>query len=339
MLSKNILGVDYHLNSIRLCVMSPEGRRLGSAKVGNELGEVIAYASRFGDVSGGAVEVSCGAATFVEQLRKLTGWDMQLCHPGYVNRMRHNPDKSDKTDSDLLADLYRVGYLPKVWLASEDIKDLRQLVRYRSQQSECRKKLKTRLRATLRHFRIKTPPRFNLSTKWSRLWLKENLLQLPEQSCWVTKRQLQLLEVTDEEVKATEKRLAQWSENDPLTRWLIGIPNVGLITATLLRAEVGTATRFSTGKQFARFFALTPRNCSSGEKQADSGLIRAGNPALKKTIIQVAHLLRVREPRWRNFAEKLSAAGKPVPVVIAALANRWLRGLFYRMKAFELAAV
>ncbi|MFM9089489.1 MAG: hypothetical protein ACKOPT_15400, partial [Cyanobium sp.] len=45
--------------------------------------------------------------------------------------MRHNPDKTDKSDGFLLSDLNRVGYLPEVWLAPEEIQDLRTMVRYR----------------------------------------------------------------------------------------------------------------------------------------------------------------------------------------------------------------
>ena len=47
--------------------------------------------------------------------------------------MEANPDKSDKSDADLVCDLNRVGYLPEVWLAPEWIRDLRAVVRYRQQ--------------------------------------------------------------------------------------------------------------------------------------------------------------------------------------------------------------
>ncbi len=43
--------------------------------------------------------------------------------------MKQNPDKSDKADAWVLADLIRLGYLPKVWLAPEEIRQLRSLVR------------------------------------------------------------------------------------------------------------------------------------------------------------------------------------------------------------------
>ncbi len=64
------------------------------------------------------VAESCnGSATFLDQLHLSTGCPVQLCHPGYAQRMRANPDKTDKSDGELIADLTRVGYLPEVWLA------------------------------------------------------------------------------------------------------------------------------------------------------------------------------------------------------------------------------
>ena len=77
-------------------------------------------------------EACNGSATFLDQLHLRTGWPVRLCHPGYAQRMRANPDKIDKSDGELIADLTRVGYLPEVWLAPAAIRDLRALVRYRA---------------------------------------------------------------------------------------------------------------------------------------------------------------------------------------------------------------
>lgn len=50
-------------------------------------------------------------------------------HPGYVPRMKQDPDKSDYTDARMLGNLVRVGYLPKEWLALQEVRELRRLVR------------------------------------------------------------------------------------------------------------------------------------------------------------------------------------------------------------------
>ena len=87
------------------------------------------------------------------------------------------------------------------------------------------------------------------------------------------------------------------------------------------------AIRFGTGKQIARFCGITPRNCSSGESQAGAGLIKAGNPGLKSTVIEICSSLLKHNIYWRSFPLRLSIAGKLYGVVIGAVANHWVRQL------------
>jgi len=108
---------------------------------------------------------------------------------------------------------------------------------------------------------------------------------------------------------------------------------VGLVTALTLRAEIGRFDRFASGKQLARFCGLTPRNASSGQRQADAGLIKAGNRGLRQVLIELAHRLisRIQGP-WARLAARLLKRGKANNVVVAAVANRWTRWLYHQMQ-------
>jgi transposase len=99
-----------------------------------------------------------------------------------------------------------------------------------------------------------------------------------------------------------------------------------------IRAEIGRFDRFRTGKQLARFCGLSPRNASSGQRQADAGLIKAGNPQLRATLIEAAHRLKRYDPHWRQRGEQWRQRGKPGSVVAAAIANRWVRWLHHVMQ-------
>lgn len=105
-----------------------------------------------------------------------------------------------------------------------------------------------------------------------------------------------------------------------------------------MRAEIGRFDRFRTGKQLARFCGLSPRNCSNGNKQADGGVILAGNPQLRAVIAEAVHRIIHCDERWMKLAQKLRARGKHVCVVVAAVANRYLRRLYYQMQPEVLAA-
>ena len=100
----------------------------------------------------------------------------------------------------------------------------------------------------------------------------------------------------------------------------------------MLRAEIGRFDRFRKARQPPRFCGLSPRNAASGAHEATAGLIKAANGDLRSILIEAAHRLIRYQPRWAALADKLRAAGKPGSLIAAAVANRWLRWLYYRMQ-------
>lgn len=325
----NTIGIDYHAETVQVCVLDPKGKQLGNKKCRNDVPEIAEFIKSYGTVNQVAVEACNGSANFADALKSLTSWKVELCHPGYVSRMKQNPDKTDYSDARLVGDLSRVGYLPKVWLAPEWLRELRTLVRYRQQVRRHITATKVRIRMILRNNR--TPlPAYNLWRKQGLEWLR-NLEGLGEQSSWIVSRRLEELESSSKELRIIEKRLEDFVKGDPVVTRLLSFKGIGLITAAVMRAEIGVFERFRNGKQLSNFCGVTPRNASSGEKVADTGLIRSGNPVLKTFIIEGAHRLIRYDSRWKSFAKKLLCKGKHKGVVIAAVANRWMRWLHAQM--------
>ncbi len=332
-ISRNIVGVDYHDKVVRVCILNKQGETLGNKDCPNSVMAVTEYIGKFGQVESVAIEACNGSANFADQLNRQTGWHVKLCHPGYVRRMKNNPDKSDKTDAQLIGDLNRVGYLPEVWLAPEELRDLRTLVRYRQQQVERFKAVKIRIRALLRHHRLSVPREYGLWSKKGLQWFR-CLGGLPEHGAWILVRHLKEYEAAQEELKACLQRFEHKKE-DRIVQELLKQKGIGLITAVIMRAEIGYFSRFKYGKQLSRFCGVTPRNASSGERQADAGLIKAGNSILKTAIIEAAQRLVRYDPEWNKFATQLRRKGKPTCVIIGAVANRWIRRLCYTMCEIE----
>lgn len=327
------VGMDYHKDTVRVCVLSAAGEVLGNRNCPNDASRVVEYVGRHGMVRGVAIECCEGTADFAEALIDQTGWPVHLAHPGYVQRMRQNPDKTDHSDARLLADLERVGYLPRVWLAPAAIRELRRLVRYRRQLVNERRNVKLRIRSLLReHRRVINAPR------WGREWFDwMRSVDLPADSRWILDQHLNRLHHLNEGIQDVEGRLESVTVNDTLVQQLLKMPGVGPVTAWALRAEVGRFDRFRSGKQLARFCGLTPCNASSGARQADAGLIRACNNDLRSVLIEAAHRLKRYDPRWMALADKLRAAGKPGSVIAAAVANRWMRWLYHEVRESKAA--
>ena len=329
------VGLDYHQDAVQVCVMDREGSVLANRRCANSWGMIRAVVHRYGRQVRAAIEACSGAAELAEELVSRAGWSVDLAHPGYVVRMKQSLDKTDFADARVLADLERVGYLPRVWLAPLGIRELRRLVRFRQQLAAQRRNCKLRIRALLRDGRVKRPGVRAWTVAWMR-WL-QTTQEVSEQTRWILDRQLAQLRYLSEEIRSVEKRLDQVTADDPVVQKLLSLAGVGPVTAVTLRAEIGRFDRFRTGKQMARFCGLSPRNASSGQRQADAGLIKAGNPELRAVLIELAHRLPRCDGRWAKLNARLRRAGKSGSVAAAAVANRWVRWLHHQMQTVQAA--
>lgn len=331
------VGLDYHQDQVQLCVVNAAGKVLCNRGVPNDARAIHRAAERCGSVQAVALEACCGAADLAQDLVEL-GWSVSLAHPGFVARMKQNPDKTDYADALLLADLLRVGYLPKVWLAPERLRRLRRLVRYRQQMVDARRDVKLRIRALLRENRLRGPESIS---PWTKRWLAwvQGEAALQEEDRWMMDQHLEMLDLYTQKIEEAETQLKRIGKDDAVVQKLLSLTGVGWVTALTLRAEIGRFDRFLTGKQLARYCGVTPRNASSGQRQADAGLIRAGNPQVRRVLIELSHRLIHRiDGRWFALAVKLMRAGKKKNVVVAAVANRWVRWLHHQMQPETLAA-
>jgi transposase len=334
------VGLDYHAESVQVCVLAREGKMIVNRSCRNDWRAVVkAVQEKCGaEVTvQAAIESCCGAADLADELIAKAHWSVDLAHPGYVARIKQSPDKTDFSDARLLADLERVGYVPRVWLAPEEVRELRRLVRYRQSLAKERRNLKLQIGATLREARQPAPAGIN---PWTQAWLSwvKTAAVLSPNARLVTRRRLTRLAALAKEIQSVEKLLTRQTKHDPLVQKLLSLSGIGLVTAVTIRAEIGRFDRFRTGKQLGRFCGLSPRNASSGQRQADAGLIKAGNSELRGVLIEAAHRLIRYDARWTKLAGQLRLRGKPTSVAVAAVANRWVRWLFHQMQPGQLAA-
>ena len=326
-----MIGLDYSDGFVQLCAMDDQANVLVNRPCDNDWRALVKAVEDKGTVQRVAIEACSGAADLAEELVRHAGWHVELAHPHYVAKLKGSPDKTDMGDAKLLADLTRVGYLPRTWLPPTYIRELRQLVGYRQQLVDQRRANKLRVGALLREHRVQFPSKMS---RWTKAWVTftRHNDQLSEHAHWIVNQVLDQVLDLDQRIAQADLRLRIASAGDKVVAKLMKQEGVGEVTAWVLRAFVGVFDRFHSGKQLSRYCGLSPKNASSGAKQADAGLIKSGNKILRATMIQAAHRLIRTSPRWMRMAATLRSRGKPACVIVAAVANRWMRKMFHEMK-------
>ena len=127
-------------------------------------------------------------------------------------------------------------------------------------------------------------------------------------------------------VAALEKQLAAWHKSNPVSQRLATIPGIGPIIATALAATVIEASGFRSGREFAAWLGLVPRQHSTGGKARLGGISKRGNRYLRRLLINgaSANLLRSKATNADPWVIGLRRR-RPSLVVAIALANKTAR--------------
>ncbi|MBP6380886.1 MAG: IS110 family transposase [Sphingorhabdus sp.] len=131
------------------------------------------------------------------------------------------------------------------------------------------------------------------------------------------------------EIEKVETRLMAWHRADECSCRLAQIPGVGPIGASLLMMKTPAPELFRSGRDFAAWLGLTPRDHSTAGRARPGTITRAGDAALRSTLVQgaTALLQQVRMGRGNNVSSWLVELlkRKPPKLVAVALANKVAR--------------
>lgn len=130
------------------------------------------------------------------------------------------------------------------------------------------------------------------------------------------------------ELKALEAKLMAWHRDNPCSRRLAGIPSVGPVGGTLLAMKVPDAASFGSGRDFAAWIGLTPRDHSTAGKQRLGAITRAGDPALRSVLVVGAMAVvrqALRNPHKASPWLVALLKRKPRKLAAVALANKTAR--------------
>ncbi|EGI2048823.1 IS110 family transposase [Salmonella enterica] len=148
--------------------------------------------------------------------------------------------------------------------------------------------------------------------------------RLPPYVISVLDNQFNKLNELDLQIDDIEKQLTSVARQNETCRRLLDIPGVGPLIATAAVAIMGEASAFKSGREFAAYVGLVPRQTGSGGKIRLPGISKRGDKYLRTLFIHGARAaaLLTKEPGpWITELKKR----RPASVAIVAMANKLAR--------------
>jgi transposase len=112
------------------------------------------------------------------------------------------------------------------------------------------------------------------------------------------------LQAVQGRIDALEKRIHQAHRANPASRRLDAIPGFGVIVSSAVAATMTDPKAFKTGREFAAWIGLVPRQNSTGGKERLGSISKQGDRYLRRLLIvgALAVITRTRSRRsgW-NF--------------------------------------
>lgn len=160
--------------------------------------------------------------------------DPHLGHPPAIKVLAKNEAKADRCDADRLARFWLKGIFPESYLATPEVRQIRERVRYRTALVVIRTGVKNRIQAILHRLGL-LHTFTDLFGKGGRAWLDK--MSLPAASREVLDGQLKLVDTLTELIGEVEAWMIQNLPEDAIVRCLKTIPGIGLILAHVIRAK------------------------------------------------------------------------------------------------------
>jgi transposase len=283
------VGIDLHKRKFSFVMVSEDGVVLKRGSGETTLGGVSEFAAGLDGRHAVVVEAVDNAFWFVEQVG-LTAGSVHVANPYKVRLIASSRLKSDRADARILADLLRVGYLPEVYIPSEQIRDWRQLVSYRIRLVRDRVRVKNRILTII--------GREGQTVAGSDAFGRMGRRQMERLDVTPAARQMVTVFLThhdllSDQIKALDGEIAKQGADDPVVQRLRTIDGVETFTALAIRAAVGEMSRFGSAKSFAAYTGLIPGYRQSADTIHTGGITKQGVTTLRWLLIQaVPHAVR-----------------------------------------------
>ena len=128
-------------------------------------------------------------------------------------------------------------------------------------------------------------------------------------------------------LKIFEQRIPSLAKEDEVCRRLMTVQSIGPYIATAIAATVGDPRNFASGRHFAAWLGLTPKQHSTGGKEKLGGISKRGDSYIRRLLIHGARatVARVRSGQMKSAWLSGLLGRRHFNVATVALANKTAR--------------
>jgi transposase len=219
---------------------------------------------------------ACGTAHHWGRYCERRGLVARLLPPQYVRPyVRRN--KTDRTDAEALLEARRCGSLHPVPVKSADEQALRALHDMRAQWQSARTARLNAIRGFLREQGIGLPVGAAVVRRRVPALLEDAEQPVPRLLRQLLHTMLEELSDLEGRLAHLDRQLRQLADTDPDAQRLQTVPGVGPIVATSLLGAVPQIRAFASGRHFASWLGLTPRETTSGSHRRLGRITKRGD--------------------------------------------------------------
>jgi transposase len=323
------VGIDLHRRRSVIVRMNDADEVLGLSKIDNDPLALAVALAEAGPDPEVALE-ACYGWYWAADLLQAEGARVHLVHPLGLHWDTRRV-KNDVKDATELANRLRRNDLPEAWVAPPEVRELRELVRYRAKLVALRTSAKAQVHAVLAKLGIipTLPDMFTLQGQ--RLL---DAMDLPGPYALRVESLRDLLEIYDREVALVERRLHLELKGHAGFRAIQAIYGVGEITAAIFVAEIGDVTRFPSARHLCSWAGMTPKLHESDTHSYKGRITKQGSTIVRWAAMECVvryHGGAAIAPAYRRIAER---RGDKIARVAAA--RKLLTLVYYGLRDGEI---
>jgi transposase len=279
---------------------------------------------------------ACGSAHHWARVFQGQGHTVRLL-PARDVRPYVRGNKTDRADAAGILEADRCGQIVEVAIKTPEQQGVQAQHRIREALKSQRTALSNLLRGVLREYGIAIPKGAAKVAPAVRDALEDADNDLPMALRESINDVLQQREALKTVMVRIERALAAFARRDAASRRHQQAPGVGVLTATAISASAGDLHRFASGRHFAAWLGLTPREHSSGRSRKLGRITKRGDAYLRtllihgaRSVLTAANTRRARgQPLDRFHTWALSVAERRgANKAAVALANKVARRLW-----------